>query len=497
MLVFVAQKFSILCICFLLAFNGLKANENLCTYNRILGANIEAKILALEFEQAQALAEKETAENYRRFYKQHISFLIAFLKQEPVLIDNYYGLAKENEDYFTTNTEKNATFLAYLYFERASLRFLNQQLTMALADAVRCNRIVKRFVKANPELLRFEALFQVLTGSLPNNYRKLLGVLGIQGSVSEGLRLLNSATLKSQLLPQECNILAYYIHRNLFSDYKQAKTYIVANNLQSSNNENNVLFTYLLAHNALDCKQPGLALSILNPYLSTTKNFPFISYHLGKCALYTGDYSHARYCFSSFLYYYKGKIFRSDATYKRALCSVLEDNKTQALVDFQQTKNEASVFDEDKYAQKQAAYRQKHYFTKAEKVLLQARFYFDGGQFDAAQKCLLTAQNFLGSPDEFTEWNYRFARIMHEQNQTTLANKYYMQAVAQQPTQNLWMKVYAYFYLGQLAQQNQQYLLAEKYYNTVFNFEDYDYQNGLEQRANTQLQQLRKIKKTN
>ncbi|MCS7086571.1 MAG: tetratricopeptide repeat protein, partial [Bacteroidia bacterium] len=237
---------------------------------------------------------------------------------------------------------------------------------------------------------------------------------------------------------------------------------------------------YLVVSYALDVlKNPERTLALL---CEPTRGFPYLDYQAGRLALYRGDYTAAIEKLTFFAQKCGG-VYHADAWYKAglaALCAGLNAEKY-----FRAAVAAAAVFDEDVYAQKQARIHLNSPPTPADVRLLKARLFFDGGYFQRALEELQELN--VADEERLTELHYRKARIYHATGRYEHALFYYSAAQRLFPKRNLWMKVYSGYHKGQIYEAMGRIEAARDEWRRCLEYDDYDYQNGLEQKVKAAL----------
>ena len=329
----------------------------------------------------------------------------------------------------------------------------------------------KSLVAAQNGQTRYLGLCMAALSTVPSGYRTVLDIFGFEYDLQKGIELLESD--RDDFLPLERQAMLFYCHKNLTRNFDKA-----ARALQGL--ENYAVGRYVAVSFAMDVlKDPRRAQELLS---RPTRGFPYLDYQAGRAALYRGDYSEAVEKFNAFAGVCKG-VYHADARFKAGLAALCAG--WDAKAHFAAATNDAAVFDEDRYAQKQARRYLSEPPAPDEIRLLKARLFFDGGYLQAA---LDELKDVKATGDEATtELHYRKGRIYQAMGKYDHALHHYSVAQRQFPERNLWMKVYSGFHMGQIYDERGQKEEARAEWRRCLQYDGYDYQNGLEQKVKAAL----------
>ena len=231
---------------------------------------------------------------------------------------------------------------------------------------------------------------------------------------------------------------------------------------------------------------------------SATPELPIWHYSCGKAWFFKLRYDKALASFDRFLELYQGKTLHADALYRKGMSLILSDRYADAQYVFHKlAQTEASGFDVDEYASGMAATYLLNEPEDRDKQLYEARNLFDGGYYRESLHRLASLKKTANdlTENQQTELFYRLGRNCHALDSLEAAQIHYQACLDSKPGRNLWMKVYAHYYKGRLAEAEGDTEAARNWYKSALEFNDYPYQSGLEQRCKAALQQLKYAKR--
>ncbi|MEM0998896.1 MAG: tetratricopeptide repeat protein [Bacteroidota bacterium] len=471
-------------------------------------ARIERAIEYLELPKATELALQEPDTKLRLYYQARIMFIRYLVSEEPGLLDHFLSLTKSSIhalDRLPDRDPQKNVLMAEMFFLRGAIKALNQRLLSSAVDLKSaCNLIDRNYARFpdNPDQLKLLGIYHVAMSAIPRKLQWLGKVLCFKGNLSLGLDMLERAARESDLLPNEAQILLFYFEKNLLDRPKDANVRISRLHAAA---RNSIVYNYLLLSSFLELRENDRALDLCQEWEKRREQaaisgspLPIWHYSCGKAWFFRLDYERAIAAFDQFLTDYQGSTLYADALYRKGMSLILSDRYTEAQYVFHElTRTEASGFDVDEYAGKMAAAYLLHEPSATDRELYAARNLFDGGYYAASLEKLsaVSAGNIDLGENQRTELYYRRGRNYHALDSVEMARNDYLKCIATEPGKSLWMKVYAHYYLGRIAEMQGNPEAARTWFKTALEFEDYPYQAGLEQRCKAALQQLKAAKK--
>ncbi len=468
-----------------------------------LGSRLPVEVKIAQFHLDAAAAEANMLPNtgVRDFYLCNILIYKYLSTQNETYLkafDELWDDAVDEVEDLPDSLALRNVMLAELYGKRSALEFLQENYLTAIRLVRTCRRLIRKNEGKFPDNIeqkKFLGLFNVVFAAVPKKYHWLTHTLGYKGDMALGMKQLEEAAAHSSMLRLEAQFIAFYAEKNMLGRPEQA-----ISRLAKERNKvgGNILFDFLLSSAYCSVQQNEKSLELLEQRAryADDPNVFFITYWdyaLGKGYYYQEKYTSAKTYLSKFLDTHKGNIFRTDATFRLGMALSLTDNDRIAQIFFQSLQDtKPSPFDEDEYAMHMAKLFAEKAPSPFLKDLFRARNLFDGGYHTRALQVLtkLEGQKNELSSGELAELYYRFGRVYHSLGELTKATQYYQESIAQPPSDQLWMQVYAHFYLGQMLKDAGDHAAASLYFNKALTFDKYFYQGGLENRCKAALAEM-------
>ncbi|MCP2044542.1 lipopolysaccharide assembly protein LapB [Pontibacter sp. HSC-36F09] len=331
---------------------------------------------------------------------------------------------------------------------------------------------------------------QVLIGSVPDSYRALLNIIGMQGSIETGMANLKVAATKSNPFREEAQLLLALLQHLVDPESNDAAAESVLK--LSRQSPDNLLFSFAAMHVLKKTHKSDIALQVYldRPQQAGYLAFPYLHHMAADLYLYKGDFSNSIKTNQLFLSQHKGENYLKAANYKLYLAHWLGGQPQQAEKHITQiAKQGLSEMDEDAYAAR---------FVKEQphpnRYLMLARLKYDGGYYQEA----LEVMNIMPLrpetiPAERTEYYYRKARIYHGLENLPQAKRYYEQAIEASQNTSLYFAPYAALQLGYIYQDEQKPDTARQWYTKALAYKGHTYKNSIDGKAKLALQTLKKL----
>ena len=327
-------------------------------------------------------------------------------------------------------------------------------------------------------------------GSLPGGYHWFLRLLGLGGSVEEGLRNLHLAASQPNDFQTESQILQALVGEAYYKCGPEALA--LAEHLRAEQPDN-LLFSYLVLtlHKRQHHGDAALAAYRARPTGPGYVPLAYLHHLAGDLLLYRGDYAASEAENEQFLREYRGTYYRKDAAFKRYLAAWLGGEPLAVLDRYRQQINQAGplVVEEDIYAQ-----RFYHEAQALNPLLTKARLLTDGGYYPQAMSVLqqfkLTAAT---PPRDRLEAPYRRARAWQGLGRTDSAQADYQRTLRLAATLGepaYYFAPQAALQLGYLAQAAGQKMAARAYFEQAMAYPQHEYKNSTDQKAKLALRQL-------
>lgn len=344
----------------------------------------------------------------------------------------------------------------------------------------------KRFPGFTP-IRKTSGILEVIIGSVPEKYNWVLALLGMQGSINEGLEELASMAQQESPFQLEAHIL-YSLTQGFVLQNTDAADKTFRQLLTQY--PDNRLVKFLAAAAAIKNSQSEAALVVLNGLEKMDSTFIFAySYYLkGEAYLHKADYLNSITAYRWFITHYKGQNFIKDAHYKIGVCYWLNGNVNDAHVTFKQAKKEGREASEaDKYAARSLV---ENRFQNV--ALAKIRYYTDGGYYQEARSLLasLKPASFSDNIDK-VEYYYRSARLAHKTGQIADAKTAYAQVIDMSGDETWYFAPNAQLQLGYIALTEGNKSVARDYFQRALEYQKHAYKNSIDSKAKSALAQLK------
>jgi tetratricopeptide (TPR) repeat protein len=323
---------------------------------------------------------------------------------------------------------------------------------------------------------------QVAAGTIPPGYQWLSSLLGIHGTIEDGMHhlegVLNSPDPDAVLFHDEVSFYYLYLKFYIQNQREQVFHYIKQ---QNWNTKNNHLFAYLLANLSLNNQDASITEQVIS-HLNQDPGYldmPIWDMQMGYAKADRLDKESIVYL-ERFLLHFKGKFYVKDVLQKISWIYYL--NQETAKAEATRARILApgnSETDADKQAVKEAESGR-----WPNVALLRARLYDDGGYYNLALKALAGKQmsSFTDLQDQL-EYSYRIGRIYDALGKKTEAISAYQQALALGQDRREYYGARAALQLGYIYEVQGDKKTALIYFRKVLDMKSHDYKNALDQKA--------------
>ena len=374
--------------------------------------------------------------------------------------------------------------LAQLVFHHEVRGAWNLRQAVLLTQAVA--RRYPTFLPARKSL----GLSQFGIGSLPEGYHWFLRLLGLSGSVEEGLRNLSLAAAQPHDFQTESQLLQALIRE---AYYNKGDESLALTGRLAREQPDNLLFSYLVI--SLNKRQhhgdEALAAYRIRPVGPAYLPLPLLDHLAGDLLLYRGEYEASIAENQRFLHEYRGEYYRKDAAFKLYLAAWLSGAPAAPVEAYRQLINRAGplTIEEDAYAQ-----RFYHDAQPLNPVLTRARLQTDGGYYVQALSTLQLFRPTATMPGrDQLEAPYRRARVWQGLGRPDSARADYLRALRRSAALGeppYYFAPQAALQLGYLAQAAGQRAAAKAYFEQAIAYPRHEYKNSTDQKAKLALRGL-------
>lgn len=435
-------------------------------------------------------ARKENPDNLiPEILDSYIDFYILFLNEDPAEYD-------KRMPHFDERLEKieegpgNSPFYNYcrtvVYMQKAcvEIKFGRQ---WAAGWAFR-----KAFTLAKENKIKYPSFqlnnmiygpMQVAAGTIPSGYKWLAGILGIKGSVKEGMVLmqqfLHSNDAMAKIFFNEASFYYCYVLFYVQNEPEKVFQYISQKKLDLVNNH---LLAYMAANLALNNKKTEFA---KNTILNRNKSSEYLDitiweFEMAYVKMQHLETAEAIQYFLQFFAKFKGRFYVKDAYEKLSWCYYLQGNIPAAENARKLVLQKGSLItDADKQAQKDAKAG-----VWPNTLLLKTRLLNDGGYNTEALGLLHgKSANDFTKPEEKLEFAYRVGRIYDDIGREDEAVKMYLSAIQLGQNRTEYYAARAALQIGWIYERQGKKDTALKYYTQCMDMKDHDYKDSLDQKA--------------
>jgi hypothetical protein len=330
-------------------------------------------------------------------------------------------------------------------------------------------------------------VLQVLIGSVPDNYRWFLNIIGMKGDVDTGLYNLRTAATKENPFQEESQLL-YALILQLVDQKQESQALKIIEKL-TEQEPDNLLYRFTAIHLFKKTKNTDQALKyyLKRPQGNMYLSFPYLHHMAADMYLNSGNYDASIRENQLFLKLHKGEHYVKAAHFKLYLAYLLDNHSPQALWYYNKINQVGiSEIEEDKYAAKFVEKRE-----QPEKNLLIARLRTDGGYYKQALKALDGVDTTRSAPISVRgEYLYRKARIYHGMEEEELAVKYYKETIEVCGSSDLYFAPNAALQLGYIHQLQNRKELAKYYFKKAQTYHGHEYKSSIDAKAKLALSAL-------
>jgi tetratricopeptide (TPR) repeat protein len=443
-------------------------------------------------------AIKEDPENGIAIYIANYSDLIRLLvSEDPDLYEELLGNEYLRIEKLASLKEESPWYLfaqaeVRLQWAFVKLKFGDEG--KSFLDIKEAYNLLEKNKKMYPDFIpnkKSLGFLNILIGSVPEKYSWIVSLTGMNGTVPEGLKMLDEVIAGSNIYKLEASILKTMMESYILA--KEEKDLSMISNLMIENSDN-LLISFLSSSIFLKNGKDEDALKILQA-LPSSPDFvyiPFTEIMKGDIYLHNADYPTARSYFQKFLKNYKGSNFIKDSYYKIFLCYYLNGQTELANPYIEKIlKSGQELSDADKNAEKFAKKKE-----LSNKILMKARLYSDGGYYKEALDLLKEFHADKNPrPGDLIEFNYRQARIFHNMKVTEKAVPLYLRTIKlsnEYKDEKFYFAPNSALNLGYIYRNSNNDEMARKYFVMALSYKNYEYKNSIDNKAKAALENLTK-----
>ena len=349
---------------------------------------------------------------------------------------------------------------------------------------------LEKFPSFQPSRM-LQGSMQVAAGTIPPGYQWLSSLLGIRGTIDNGMQslksTLNSTDPYAVIFHDETAFYYLYLQFYILNEREEVFKYIKAQNWNTCNNH---LFAYLVANLSLNNQDASVTENVIS-HLNQDPGYldmPVWDMQMGYARADALDYR-SIVCMERFLSRFKGKFYVKDVLQKISWIYYLHDEQQKAEAARARILVSGNLeTDADKQAMEEA--KSGHWPNR---VLLKARLLDDGGYYTRALQ-LLDGKQSLSFPDieDQLEFNYRMGRIYDALDRKPEAINFYRLAMQQGENKKQYYAARAALQMGYIYEGRGEKEKAVVYFKKVLAMKSHDYKNALDQKAKAGIERCGK-----
>lgn len=343
----------------------------------------------------------------------------------------------------------------------------------------------KKYPAFKPNLKSI-GLLHTIFGAVPDKYKFGAKLLGLKGSIDQGLKELNTVMQDDNFEFKEETVIMYtLLVLHLQKDKSTAWNMIENANITLGDNLlNHFIAATVAKHTGKNDKVIAILTNI--PTGKEYYPFPFLDFLLGDAKLNKLD-ANADVFIKKFIDNNKGRSYQKEAYRKLAWFALINGNADAYKANM---KNILAIkdapTDEDKSSQKEAV---QNYLPNKE--LLKARILFDGAYFEKALLVINTINpNKLTDTRSQIEYYYRKARIYDEMKNTNEAVKNYLLTIQKGESFSYYFAANACIKLANIFEFQKKKNNAITYYQKAIDLDKDEYTNSINAEAKAGLNRL-------
>jgi len=464
-----------------------------------------SSIISLKFDEGKDLLEQEKKihpdNNIPYFLENYIYFLTIFIGEEETDFEKYDDQKDDIIDRLKDGDEDSPYYrycLATVNLQWAVARSKFKEYFSATFEINRAYRLLEKndeeFPDFLPNLINL-GLLHTLIGTVPDNYNWLKRLVGIEGTIDQGvneiLKILDASMTQEEYehYKPECLFYLSFIQINLMSTKEKALDYLSMIEKDSSNMEN-PLAIYAISRIYMDNGLNDKAIEMLLSRPTGDNYYPFyyLDYLTGKAKLHRLD-ADANTYFFKYVTNFNGTNYIKDSYQKIAWYYLMKGDKIKYQEYIRKvTKFGKEVVDADEQAQKEAERN-----NPPNPYLLRARMLFDGGYYENSLNELIEnhSAGFLENSRDSLEYTYRIGRIYDDWGEPEKSIPYYKKTIDNGAESEYYFAANSALKLGMIYENKGDFEKAGYYYDEAQSMKNEEYKNSISQKAKAGEQRVK------
>lgn len=463
------------------------------------------EILRLRFSTASSIInrekEKDPSNQADAYLMSYLDFLKALISEE----DKNYAVLQSNKIVRINKIQSVSTTSPWRLYSLGQLNLQSGMASAKTGDYVKAALDIKKaYTQFTENQRHFPAfkpnkaglgLLHVLIGTIPESYRWITGIFGMEGDVKEGLNelqgLLTSVSNDNEYpyLYNECIFITTFITFNLTitDDNVASMLHILENDKSSREIKSNPLLIYAVAsfYSNRGMNDKALALLSERPLDESYYEFCYLDYLTGVALLNKLDKS-ARIYFLKYITNFKGKNFIK-ASYQRLAWSYLIEGD---FAGYKKFISRVKLFGDDKMDNDREAFNEATRNVIPDLRLLKVRLLFDGGYYDPSEKLLNQLSPKTLTEQGNIEYLYRSARINHKKGDLLKAKHLYYETYKKGKAYTTYYAANSMLNLGNIYEKEGNSTQSLWCYKQCFILDFNEYHNSITQKAKAGINRL-------
>jgi tetratricopeptide (TPR) repeat protein len=391
--------------------------------------------------------------------------------------------------------------LAEVYMMSAVGKIRNEDYLSAMHEVRKGFILLQENQKQFPDFLpnkKTLGMLHALVGAIPEQYIWVTKLLGIKGSLKQGVQELKEVVTKSQsdkrytFLSSESLVMLTWTVLGL--DLFKAEGKFVDSQYHNPVNKALVSESALMATGyawyLIKQGNNDDALHLLKslPEGGDYLQFHYIKYLTGTAVLNKADTTAARY-FRYFATRHKGRNIIKSAWHRLAWIEILKDNDKG----YEKYMSMVKHFGNDAGEADKLALKEAKEGKRPHKVLLKSRLLCDGGYYQQAEIALNQGlkTDKISTRKDSLECEYRYGRIYQYQGNFDKAIKFYKKAVEDGKNESWYFACNSALMLGEIYEDKSNPQLALHYYEMCLDIKPSEYRASLHMKAKAGIKRIK------
>ncbi|MBN2637867.1 MAG: hypothetical protein JXR65_02120 [Bacteroidales bacterium] len=432
------------------------------------------------------------------YQENYVDFIEVFISEDKNLYDSIQPLISSRYNQVEALSEQNPYRLWMLANMNLQWALVSAKFGQYFQTGWNLNKAYRQITQ-NHELFPDFApndltlgVLHTIVGLIPDQYRWVLKIVSMQGTVSQGEKEIYNALQQSlknpdySFLKNESMFLTGIITLSLSPEHQGVNKIKVEIDKVGTQN---LLIDYLKAEILIKTGKNDEAFSLLNKMLLLKGYYPFyfLDYLKGDCLIKRLDTTSDSY-YQIFLKNFHGVNYIKDAWRKRGWAALLKGDTLGyfRMMDSVLVRGNKMV-DADKQA-----YQEAQSNKVPNLMLLKSRLLFDGGYFEKSKNVLIASSQMALTKDEKLERTYRYGRIAQNLKNWPEAKEKYRQTIDEGRYSTLYFAGNSALKLGEIYEVQDSLQHAAFYYNLCLQLNFKQYRNGIRGVAKESLSRVQK-----